>query len=83
MHGILHVLLFGVLGVLAVLSTARRYRVLIILGCIGLGLAIEIAQSFVYPDAIEWRDVRDDAKGVIVFAALAVLTVDRLLRQNA
>ena len=80
MHGAVHVLLFGVLGSLAMLSTARRHRVAAIVACIGLGLAIEITQSFFDRDGIEWYDVRDDAMGVVLFAALTLWTFARRLR---
>lgn len=83
MHAVLHIALFGVLGSLAMLSTGRRHRVAAIFACIGLGLVIEIAQSLMYPNGIEWLDVRDDAAGVLVFAGLTIWAFAGRLRSSA
>ena len=72
-HAILHVLAFGVLGSLAMLTSLRRHRSLVFAGCLALGFLIELAQSHLYPNAIEWRDVRDDTVGVLLFSALTVV----------
>jgi len=50
------------------LAGLRWSRTLTFIGCVGLGFLIEVAQSLVYPNAIEWQDVRDDTIGVFFFS---------------
>lgn len=84
MHAVLHVLAFGVLGSLAILTISRRYKSLAIVCCVGHGFLIEVIQAHLYPDAIEWGDVRDDTLGIVVFSllTLVVLAIFRQ-RQNS
>jgi len=79
MHSVVHFLAFGVLGALAVLTSSRRHRSLAIAACASLGFLIEVVQARLYPDAIEWNDVRNDTAGVLLFSLLtvAVLAVFR------
>ena len=80
MHGTMHVLVFGMLGALAILTLSRRYRALGIVCSVSLGVLIEVMQAHLYPDAIEWNDVRDDTLGIVLFSCLT-LAVLPLLRQ--
>jgi VanZ family protein len=75
MHAVLHVLAFGLLGSLAILTTTRRYRSLAIACCVALGFLIEVIQAHLYPDAIEWVDVCSDTSGVIVFSLLTLVVM--------
>jgi hypothetical protein len=83
-HAVLHVLAFGVLGSLAILTSSRRYRSLAIVCCVAHGFLIEVIQARLFPDAIEWGDIRDDTLGVVMFSllTLAVLAIFRQ-RQNS
>ena len=60
------------------LGRTRWSRTLRVACCLVLGLAIEIAQSFFYPGAIEWQDVRDDTIGVVLFSAITLGILSRL-----
>ncbi len=57
------------------LASSRRLRIAAFTCCVALGFLIEGAQSLVYPNAIEWRDVRDDTVGVFVFSAATLLVM--------
>ena len=80
MHGVLHILAFGVLGSLGILTGSRRYRALAIACSVALGFLIEVFQSRLYPNAIEWGDVRDDTAGVVIFALLTLVALAILKR---
>lgn len=54
------------------LTCLRWSRTVRFVCCLALGLVIEIVQARVYPDAIEWQDVRDDTIGVIFFSAMTL-----------
>lgn len=72
LHPVFHFFSFGTLAALVLLTNSRWPRTLRFLGCLALGFLIEIAQSFAFPDAIEWWDVRDDTLGVIFFSGMTV-----------
>jgi membrane associated rhomboid family serine protease len=60
-----HMVLFGVLGALAVRASRRMSRRLMwVAGAILLGLAMEFLQARMSQVAIEWRDVQTDCFGV-------------------
>ena len=75
MHAVVHALAFGVLGSLAILTCSRRHRSLAIVCSAALGFLIEVVQARLYPDAIEWNDVRSDTLGVLVFSLLTLLVL--------
>lgn len=72
LHAVFHVFVFGTLGALAMLTRSRWSRTLRFTCCLALGFLIEVAQSYAYPEAIEWQDVRDDTIGVLLFSAIAL-----------
>ena len=65
MHLWYHMVLFGVLGALAMRASSRiSRRVLWVAGAILLGLAMEFLQARASQAAIEWGDVQTDCFGV-------------------
>ena len=77
LHQVVHVLAFGLLGSLVILATSRRFRLWGVVACAALGLLIEYVQSYLYGAPLEWRDVWEDAVGVVVFSWIAVIAFDR------
>jgi hypothetical protein len=60
-----HLVLFGVLGALALRGGGRASaRVVWVLGAVGLGFAMEALQARSNAAAIEWGDVQMDCFGV-------------------
>ena len=60
-----HMVLFGVLGALAVRASSRMSRrVMWVVGAILLGLAMEFVQARFSQAEIEWGDVQTDCFGV-------------------
>jgi hypothetical protein len=82
LHSVFHVLVFGTLGSLAMLTNSRWSKALRFVCCLALGLLIEVAQARVYPDAIEWQDVRDDTIGVVLFSAITLGILSRFSRRK-
>jgi membrane associated rhomboid family serine protease len=65
MHLWYHMVLFGVLGALAVRASSRiSRRWMWVAGVILLGLAMEFMEARVSHAAIEWVDVQTDCFGV-------------------
>ncbi len=65
MHLWCHMVLFGVLGALAVSASSRiSRRWMWVAGVIVLGLAMEFLQARVNQTTIEWGDVQTDCFGV-------------------
>jgi len=72
LHSALHMLAFGGLAVLAILTSSRWRGIPAIVCCWSLGLALELAQHRLYGHLVEWRDVRDNSIGIALFWALAL-----------
>lgn len=65
MHLWYHMVLFGVLGALAMRASSRiSRRVMWVVGAILLGLAMEFVQARISQVDIEWGDVQTDCFGV-------------------
>jgi len=64
-HGSLHVLAFGLLGVLATRTGfGIRQQLWIALACLLFGLGIETCQHFLGAHQMEWNDVANDGLGI-------------------
>jgi len=75
LHTEMHWLAFGgLMFLLLLLSRTRRREIASFIATCLLGLSLECLQSFIYDNAIEWHDVRDD-----VFAALVALAAYRAI----
>jgi hypothetical protein len=80
MHLWYHMVLFGVLGALAVRASSRiSRRVMWVAGAIVLGLVMEFVQAQISKVDIEWGDVQTDCFGV----ALGCLAVWLLPRKKS
>jgi hypothetical protein len=75
-----HMVLFGVLGALAVRASKRMSRrVMWVAGAILLGLAMEFVQARISQAAIEWGDVQTDCFGVAMGCLAVWLLPDKRL----
>ena len=77
-----HVLLYGVLGVLAARSAlvgARRWRtlLLVLLAAAALGAVDELHQSFIPGRSMDWRDWVADVIGATAAAAATIALTKR------
>lgn len=71
LHREIHWLAFsGASFLLILLSRTRRQEVRSVIAVFLLGLSIEYLQHLIYRNAMEWRDVRDDA--LAIFAGLVL-----------
>ncbi len=74
LHRHIHWLAFaGATSLLLLLSRNRRQEIQGVVATFLLGLSLEYLQHFIYRNAMEWYDVRDDA-----LAILAAFTLYRL-----
>lgn len=70
-HILYHLLAFGTLAAgLMSLSQGRRQRLGLLSGAVAFGIGLEIAQHVMSGAPLEWWDMRDDAIGVALGAAL-------------
>jgi hypothetical protein len=71
-HHVAHFLAFGALALLATVgfSDARRIALWPATASFLFGFAIEFLQHLQNRNPVEWHDVRDDAIGILAFAAL-------------
>jgi VanZ family protein len=74
-HHIAHLFGFGALAFLATVGFSRTGRMSVWPAAASflLGLAIEFLQHLQNQKPVEWQDVRDDAIGVLVVAAISHL----------
>jgi VanZ family protein len=71
LHRELHWLAFaGVALLLLLLSRSRRQEIHAVFAACLLGLSLEYLQHFIYRNAMEWHDVRDDSLAIIAAFAL-------------
>lgn len=71
-HRLFHWISFGSTAVLLTLLGRNRYQeVGAAAATVGLGVAIELAQHWIYRSGMEWWDVRDDTLAALVAVALA------------
>jgi hypothetical protein len=71
LHREIHWLAFaGASFLLLLLSRNRRWEVRNVIATFLLGLSLEYLQHLIYRNAMEWRDVRDDALAIVVAFAL-------------
>jgi hypothetical protein len=69
-----HLLAFSVIGFgVARLAHTLRGRVLLLIGSLFLGLAIEYGEHLVFGNPLEWKDVVADGLGVMCGTLLAIL----------
>ena len=70
-----HLIVFGVVAfVVARASRTVMARILLFLGSIVFGFAIEYAEHVAFKGSIEWKDVVVDTLGVLLGTVLAVFT---------
>jgi hypothetical protein len=78
-HHVAHFVAFGALAFLSIVGFDNRCRIALgpATAALLLGFMIEFLQHLQNRMPIEWYDVRDDAFGVIVFAALCHMAYRR------
>ena len=74
MHRVSHIAAFGVIF-LILASGVKRFSIAATLALllIGIGAALELLQTAVYGNALEYWDIRDDAVGVLLGVLLGML----------
>jgi hypothetical protein len=73
-HSLGHLLVFSVVGfVLARTTHSRRTRIILFIGALMLGLAIEWGEHLVFKSPLEWKDVLVDGFGVVCGTLLAAI----------
>jgi hypothetical protein len=79
LHRDIHWLAFaGAAFLLLLVCRNRRWEIRSLIAVCLLGLSLEYLQHLIYRNAMEWRDVRDDALGVIVAFTLYRLASTRI-----
>lgn len=69
-HRPLHIFLFAMAAILSRIALPSRFARVLPALLLGFGMALELVEHLMFRNAFEWRDVRDDAIGIVAGLAL-------------